>query len=200
MIPTGGSSLPRRMPDKAPQQPDDSALLAVLGEIQQRGAIGDVSLAEAVAHADQFVVALPGNSQRLADLGSGGGLPGLVIAVRRPELAITLVERRGGRADLLQRGVRALRLEHVQVFNGDVRELAIMHPQSFDVVTARSFAAPKVTARWAGELLAPGGLLVVSEPPQPTAERWPEPILAAAGLADLGPLGGIRRFRKAVSP
>ncbi|MEQ1874126.1 MAG: RsmG family class I SAM-dependent methyltransferase [Ilumatobacteraceae bacterium] len=186
------------MPDKTPQQPtDDAALLAALANIQQRGAIGDVSLVEAVAHAEQFVAALPPTVQRLADLGSGGGLPGLVIAVRRPELAITLVERRRSRADLLQRAVRSLRLDHTDVFSGDVRELAETQPRSFDVVTARSFAAPEITARWAGILLVSGGMLVVSEPPQPTAERWPEPVLGAAGLTDLGPMGGIRRFRRA---
>ena len=185
------------MPDKACQQPtDDAALLAALANIQQRGAIGDVSLVEAVAHAEQFVTALPPTAQRLADLGSGGGLPGLVIAVRRPKLAITLVERRRSRADLLHRAVRALRLDHVEVFSGDVRELADAKPHSFDVVTARSFAAPYVAARWAGNLLVAGGLLVVSEPPQPTADRWPEAMLAAAGLTDLGLLGGINRFRK----
>lgn len=183
------------MPDKAPQQPtEDAALLAALANIQQRGAIGDISLIEAVAHAEQFVVAIPPTAQRLADLGSGGGLPGLVIAVRYPELAITLVERRRSRADLLQRAVRALRLDHTEVFSGDVRELAEVQPHSFDVVTARSFAAPDITAHWAGILLVVGGLLVVSEPPQPSAERWPEHILRGAGLTDLGQLGGIRRF------
>ena len=181
------------MPDKAP---DDTALIATLAEIQRRGAIGDVSLAAAVEHAEQFVVALSATTGRLADLGSGGGLPGLVIAVRRRDLAITLVERRRSRADLLQRAVLALRLDHVGVFSGDVRELANAHPNSFDAVTARSFAAPDVSARWAGNLLVAGGLLVVSEPPQPSVDRWPGPMLAAAGLADLGTLGGIRRFRK----
>ena len=200
MTRTDGWSLPPRMPDNAPHQPTDAALLVALSDIQQRGAIGDVSLAEAVAHADQFVGALPVTWQRLADLGSGGGLPGLVIAFRRPELAITMVERRRSRADLLQRAVRALRLDHVDVFSGDVRELADAQPHSFDAVTARSFAAPPVTARWAGVLLVPNGLLVVSEPPQPVADRWPDPMLAGAGLSDLGPLGGIRRFRKIVDP
>ncbi len=179
--------------------PDDSSLLAALAAIQARGAIGESSLTAAVAHADQFVAALPANTRLLADLGSGGGLPGLVIAVRRPEILVTLVERRRSRADQLQRAVRALRLEHVDVFSGDVRELAKAQPRSFDVVTARSFAAPKVTARWAGELLVSGGLLVVSEPPQDSLNRWPGAILAAARLVDLGTLAGVRRFQKAAT-
>lgn len=180
--------------------PDDSALLAALADIQRRGAIGQVSLTAAVAHADQFVFALAAETQRLVDLGSGGGLPGLVIAFRRPGLAITLVERRRSRADLLQRAVRALHLAHVEVFSGDVRDLASVQPHRFDAVTARSFAAPEVTARWAGELLAAHGVLVVSEPPAENFARWPEKVLLAAGLVDLGTTGGIRRFQRAATP
>jgi len=181
--------------------PDDTALLAALAEIQQRGAIGESSLVKAVVHAEQFVTALPAQVARVADLGSGGGLPGLVIAVRRPEIELTLVERRGNRADLLQRAIRALRLaDQVQVFAGDVRELASVQPRAFDAVTARSFAAPAVTARWAGALLKAGGLLVVSEPPQQDPSRWPRSTLALAGLADLGCLGGIRRLQRLSSP
>lgn len=186
------------MPDKFPNfQGNDAALLAALAEIQQRGAIGEASLVAAISHADQFVDALPPTTRRLADLGSGGGLPGLVIAVRRPAIELTLVERRGNRADLLRRAVLSLRLEWVQVFGGDVRELADRQPHSFDVVTARSFAAPTITARWAGQLLAAEGILVVSEPPRQDSGRWPAKDLEAAGLSDLGRTGGIRRFQRA---
>lgn len=179
---------------------NDSALLAALADIQQRGAIGQVSLTAAVAHADQFVSALGTATQRLVDLGSGGGLPGLVIAYRLPALAIMLVERRRSRADLLQRAVRALHLAHVDVFSGDVRDLARQQSHKFDAVTARSFAAPLITARWAGELLALHGILLVSEPPAEDRNRWPQQILLAAGLVDLGRVSGIRRFQKAPNP
>ena len=84
----------------------------------------------------------------------------------------------------------------IHVFNGDVRNLATVQAHSFDAVTARSFAAPEVTARWAGELLARNGILVVSEPPESDPDRWPSQMLATAGLADIGPMGGVRRFQK----
>lgn len=175
----------------------DSALLAVLGTIAARGAIGEASLEAAVAHADQFVTALPSGYERLADLGSGGGLPGLVIAVRRPELQITLVERRATRADMLARAVRALELgERVHVLSGDVAVLAASEPASFDAVTARSFAAPPITSKWAGVLLRPGGMLIVSEPPTDDPARWTSELLEQTGLVDLGRLAGIRRFQR----
>jgi len=185
------------MPEFTTDHADDAALLAALAAVQARGVIGELSLPAAVAHADQFVAALPPAILRAADLGSGGGLPGLVIAVRRPEISLTLVERRRSRADLLERAVGALRLHNVRVFAGDVRVLAGEEAHSFDAVTARSFASPAVTARWAGELLVVDGVLVVSEPPPPAANRWPADVLANSGLVDLGRLGGVRRFRKA---
>lgn len=174
---------------------DDTALVTALSAMQVRGAIGEASLERAIAHAEQFVAALPESVRSVADLGSGGGLPGLVIAVRRPELLVTLVERRHSRADLLSRAVRALALsERVYVVADDVRALAERAPRSFDAVTARSFAAPPITARWAGELLRAGGVLVVSEPPDDPTDRWPAAALLAAGLLDQGREQGVRRF------
>lgn len=188
MTRTAGSSSLRRMTD-------DSALLAALSAIQARGAIGEASLTGAITHAEQFVDALPLAARSLADLGSGGGLPGLVIAVRRPDLAITLVERRHSRADLLMRAVRALSLmDRVTVLADDVRVLGARAAGTFDAVTARSFAAPPITAQWAGILLRAGGVLVVSEPPDVDPQRWPADTLASAGLVDDGRLAGVRRF------
>ena len=59
-------------------------------------------------------------------------------------------------------------------------------------MTARSFAAPPITAHWAGVLLRTGGRLVVSEPPLDDADRWPPQLLASAGLVDQGRDQGVR--------
>ena len=176
---------------------DDSALLSALRAIQARGAIGEASLEQAIVHAEQFVAALPAGLSTLVDLGSGGGLPGLVIAVRRPEMHVTLVERRQSRADLLSRAVRSLDLGgHVSVLAGDVRMLGESAPGSFDAVTARSFAAPPITAYWAGVLLRSGGRLVVSEPPVDDMIRWPAELLLTSGLVDQGREQGVRIFSR----
>jgi 16S rRNA (guanine527-N7)-methyltransferase len=175
------------------ERPSDEALLAALAAIQARGAIGEQSLEGAIAHAEQFVVALAQVSGRVIDLGSGGGLPGLVIAARRPDLELVLVERRMTRVDLLRRAVAALGVSGaVTVFGGDVRDLPMQGTAA--AVTARSFAAPEITAHWAGVLLQPNGVLVVSEPPTDNDTRWPVAVLNAAGLSDLGREQGIRRF------
>ena len=74
------------MPDLPPSS--DAALRAALHEIRERGAIGTTDIDAAIAHAEQFVDVLPPGPGALADLGSGGGLPGLVIAVRRPDSSV----------------------------------------------------------------------------------------------------------------
>lgn len=174
---------------------DDKALLSALRAIQARGAIGEASLELAIIHAEQFVAALPAQVSTLVDLGSGGGLPGLVIAVRRPEIHVTLVERRQSRADLLSRAVRSLGMSgQVNVLAEDVRILSESAPAAFDVVTARSFAAPPITVRWAGVLLRAGGRLVVSEPPVDDVNRWPAALLVLSGLVDHGREQGVRVF------
>lgn len=177
--------------------PTDEQLMSALEGIAQRGAIGERSLPAAVLHADEYAAAVPATARQVADLGSGGGLPGLVVAVRCPWVALVLVERRTTRADMLRRAVRALDLDdQVEVLAEDVRLLAETRPNSFDVVTARSFAGPAVTARWAAALLRPGGLLLVSEPPQDDPQRWPEALLQRLGLEDLGRMHHLRRFRR----
>lgn len=176
---------------------DHTALVPALQAIRARGAIGEASIEDAILHAEHFVRKIPDTARTLADLGSGGGLPGLVIIARRPELSVTLVERRATRADLLRRAVAALEADdRVTVVADDVRSLAERSPGSFDVVTARSFAASPITARWAGALLRPGGVLVVSEPPDDNPERWPEDLLSRHGLVDQGRDQAVRTFHR----
>ena len=120
-----------------------------------------------------------------------------MIAVARPDLWVTLVERRQQRADLLRRAVAALDLTATVVVHGeDVASLARRAAGTFAIVTARSFAAPTVTARWASVLLATGGLLLVSEPPEPDHSRWPADVLERHHLLDLGADQGIRVLRR----
>ncbi len=175
----------------------DDDLLVVLEHIRRRGAIGERSLSRAVAHADRFVGAIPDGARDLVDLGSGGGLPGLVIAWRRPQLAVTLVERRQSRADQLHRAVVALGLSSAAVLVADVRQVATSHPGRFDVVTARSFAAPPVTLRWAAALLREGGIALVSEPPGDPVDgaRWPAELLDRWSMVDLGAHDGLRHLQ-----
>ena len=184
------------MAPSGPSVADDAPLLSALSDIRARGAIGEASLPAAVAHADRFVDRIPVSAASLVDLGSGGGLPGLVLAWRRPALPITLVDRRGARIDLLRRAVAALDLNHVEVLQSDVVDLAA-HGRRFQVVTARSFGPIATTVARAVALLEEAGLVLVSEPPATDMPRPSEVDLAGTGLEDHGVFNGIRELSRA---
>jgi 16S rRNA (guanine527-N7)-methyltransferase len=82
----------------------DAELLAVLAAAQGRGAIGPAPLADHVGHALGFLVAWPdlAGATAILDLGSGGGLPGLVLAARLPETRVVLLDGRIARAKFLE--------------------------------------------------------------------------------------------------
>jgi 16S rRNA (guanine527-N7)-methyltransferase len=98
------------------------------------------------------------NDASVADLGSGAGLPGLVLAIGRPDLRITLVEPLLRRTTFLEEVVAELALSHVEVFRG--RADALHGDRRFDVVTARALAPLERLLGWAMPLVAPGGELL----------------------------------------
>jgi 16S rRNA G527 N7-methylase RsmG len=172
---------------------DDTRLLTALAVIQARGAIGERSLAAAVAHADRFVDLIPSTSRSVVDLGSGGGLPGLVVAWRCPAVTVTLVERRATRADLLRRATISLGLANrTRVLDVDVSMVCEDSPRAFDVVTARSFGDVTTTAGFIDQLLAVGGVALVSEPPADRSDLWTSVLAAFPELCDGGVDQGIR--------
>ena len=174
---------------------DDTLLLAALGVIQARGAIGERSLIAAVRHADRFVDSIPSGTQSIIDLGSGGGLPALVVAWHRADVIVTMVERRATRADLLRRAVITLGLgDRTTVLATDVALVCADFPGAFDVVTARSFGDIATTVRFAATLVVEGGLILVSEPPTDRSEQWAQALSRYPRLADEGVYQGIRRL------
>lgn len=164
-------------------------LLETLRDAQRLGFFGSAPIEDAVTHARQFVTAVGeiGPPGRLADIGSGGGLPGLVLAEAFPSASIDLVDRRQKRTDFLERAVRRLGWPHVRVREIDVELLARAVEagavESYDVVTARGFGPPAGTLRLAQRLVAPDGRIVISEPP--SGERWPPGLLGELRLAAL---------------
>ncbi len=130
----------------------------------------------------------------MLDLGSGGGLPGLVLATYRPQLELTLLEARQRACRFLREAVIALGLPQVTVVEARAEEAARRSDlrESFDAVVARSFGPPAVTAECAVGFLRPSGRLVVSEPPgdeerDGAADRWPQAGLEALGLSPPAP-------------
>lgn len=95
---------------------------------------------------------------RVIDVGSGAGLPGLCIALARPDLSITLVEPMERRTAWLEMVVADLGLDAVTVRRARAEEV---HGElEVDIVTARAVAALDKLARWCLPLVRPGGRLV----------------------------------------
>jgi len=110
----------------------------------------------------------------VADLGSGAGLPGLVLAIGRADLSVTLVEPLLRRVTFLEEVVDALGLERVRVVRGRAEEL---HGRElFDVVTARALAPLGRLLGWAMPLVAGSGSLLAMKGSSAAAE-----VAAAAG-------------------
>ena len=83
---------------------------------------------------------LPADATSLLDVGSGGGLPGLPIAIARPDLAVTLLEATKKKARFLDEARATLDLSAVAVVNARAEDLDRRHRNRFDVVTARAVA------------------------------------------------------------
>lgn len=172
-------------------------LIETLRQAQRLGFFGSRSIDDAVEHALGYVRAIgelrPGS--RLIDLGSGGGLPGLVLAEAFPDCEIVLLDRRQKRTDFLFRAVARLGDQHVTVVCADARRFAdavsCAEQRPFDVVTARGFGPPGATLNLARRLLAEPGMIVISEPPN--GDRWDEAQVAGLGLEHVR-VGNVRRF------
>ncbi len=157
----------------------------MLSDARRLGFLGPGALEDHVDHALGFVAAAGRTpSQRVVDLGSGGGVPGLILALTWPDVALALVDSNQGRTAFLDDATARLGLGgRVKVVRARAEELGRENDwrDTSDLVVARSFARPAVVAECAAPLLRLGGQLVVSEPPGAEEARWP-----AGGLAPLG--------------
>lgn len=131
---------------------------------------------------------LVGADARVADVGSGAGLPGVVWAIVRPDLRVVLIEPLLRRSTFLAEAVERLNLGTRVEVRRDRAEDVAKDPQwsGVDVVTARAVAPLDRLIGWTAPLLTPGGALVALKGSS-AAEEAKESggIAAAAGLTDL---------------
>ena len=105
---------------------------------------------------------------RLLDLGSGAGLPGIPVAVARPDWRVVLLDRSAKRTRFLTQAVLELRLGNVEVVRADMGGYRPDAP--FDTITARAVAGLPELHAAAAPVLAPGGRLVALKGRRPDAE------------------------------
>ena len=123
---------------------------------------------------------------RVADLGSGGGFPGLVLAVARPQARFALVESVQRKCAFLERAAGALGLANVEVVNARAEEWRDGLAAN-DLVTVRAVAPLPVLVEYAAPLLALGGALVAWKGRRDSAEEA-DGAAAARALAMASPV------------
>ncbi|MCI4354384.1 MAG: class I SAM-dependent methyltransferase, partial [Thermoplasmata archaeon] len=148
-------------------------LLTVLERARALGFLGPGPVERQVTHAEDLAALIGPFAGSFLDLGSGGGIPGLVLAQRWPTARGTLLDAHGKRCSFLREALGDLSLEpRIGVVCGRAERLArdAALRGGFELVVARSFGAPAVTAECAVGFLLSGGRLVVTEPPELDAD------------------------------
>lgn len=119
----------------------------------------------------------------VCDIGSGAGLPGLVVAIARPDVRVTLVEPLLRRTSFLEQAVSSLELGNVEVVRS--RAVALHGERTFDVVTSRAVAPLGRLLEWSMPLVNPTGSLLALKGSQVSDEIVAaRPVLDRFGCAE----------------
>lgn len=105
----------------------------------------------------------PTGAASLIDVGSGGGVPGLVLAIARPEVAVTLLDATGKKVAFLRDAIAALGLARVSAVHGRAETVAheVDHRAAYDIATARAVASLPALCELCLPFLRPGGVALL---------------------------------------
>ena len=135
-----------------------TAALADQGE--QRGLIGPLELPRLwTRHILNSAIAAPLFRGSVADIGSGAGLPGILLAIARPDVRWTLIEPMERRVTWLTEQVNELSLDNVEILRARAED--VRRPKGFDVVTARAVSALRTLIPLTAPLVRDGGELIL---------------------------------------
>jgi 16S rRNA (guanine527-N7)-methyltransferase len=109
------------------------------------------------------------NAQNVLDVGAGGGLPGMVLAIARPAMKVAMIDTVHKKTAFLTQVKAELELANVAVHTMRVEQLQVMH--KFDVITSRAFADLSDFVNWSGHLLAEGGQFIALKGTAPPEEQ-----------------------------
>jgi 16S rRNA (guanine527-N7)-methyltransferase len=133
---------------------------ALAREGEERGLIGPLELPRLwTRHILNSAIAAPLFHGSVADVGSGAGLPGIVLAIARPDVSWTLIEPMERRVTWLDEQVADLELDNVIVVRGRAEDVGLSG--TFDMVTARAVSALRTLIPWTAPLVRNGGELTL---------------------------------------
>jgi 16S rRNA (guanine527-N7)-methyltransferase len=124
------------------------------------------------------------DARNVLDVGAGGGLPGIVLAIVRPDMNVSMIDTVHKKTAFLNQVKAELKLTNVSVHTMKVQDLVVSEP--FDVITSRAFADLSDFVNWSGHLLAEGGKFIALKGVAPSEER--ERLPQDWKVVDLQPL------------
>ena len=115
------------------------------------------------------------DAKNVLDVGAGGGLPGMVLAISRPDMKVSMIDTVHKKTAFLNQVKAELELSNVTVYTKRVEQLEVK--TKFDVITSRAFADLSDFVNWSGHVLAEGGQFIALKGTAPAEERerLPEP-------------------------
>ena len=148
---------------------------------------GTLSAEELAGHTLESILgeSLISHGERVIDIGSGAGFPGLPLAIQRPDISMVLAEPRAKRAAFLRHVVRELKLANAQVMERRAEEVG---GQTFDSATIRAVGDPSGRLRAASFLRSNGALLAWTTQPK----AWEEKLGPRFRLEKTLPIPGSR--------
>jgi 16S rRNA (guanine527-N7)-methyltransferase len=123
-------------------------------------------------------------ARNVLDVGAGGGLPGVVLAIARPDMKVSMIDTVHKKTAFLTQVKAELELANVTVYTKKVQELEVA--TAFDVITSRAFADLSDFVNWSGHLLAQGGQFIALKGTAPPEEQ--ERLPAAWKVTELRPI------------
>lgn len=123
-------------------------------------------------------------ARNVLDVGSGGGLPGIVLAIVRPDMKVSMIDTVHKKTAFLTQVKAELGMANVTVYTMKVQELDVS--DKFDVITSRAFADLSDFINWSSHLLAEGGRYIALKGVAPQEER--ERVPAAWKVTGVEPL------------
>jgi 16S rRNA (guanine527-N7)-methyltransferase len=105
------------------------------------------------------------------DVGSGGGLPGVVLAIVRPDMKVAMIDTVHKKTAFLTQVKAELALTNVTVYTARVEQLQVADADRFDVITSRAFADLSDFVNWSAHLLAPNGRYIALKGTAPQDEQ-----------------------------